>query len=168
MSLRTPPGRFSRTGPCTTPPGVGTAGPAPTDTSRPSPAQELEGTPPAAPKTAGRGRPAHHPIPTTTGLGPHRLVSRSSVTHNRGVRLRWAKSSRNHRVGRASATHVITHHQPTPLDPVQPHQQPRRWWRGVDERGRELDVIAAELPDGTLLVTHVFPVALSPSRKAPT
>jgi len=84
------------------------------------------------------------------------------------VRLRWAKSSRNHRVGRASATHVITHYESTPLGPVQPHQQPRHWWRRIDERGRELDVIAAELPDGTLLVTHVFPVALSPSRKAPT
>jgi len=38
----------------------------------------------------------------------------------------------------------------------------------MDERGRELDVIAAESPDGTFLVTHVFPVALSPSRRAPT
>lgn len=88
--------------------------------------------------------------------------------HNHSVRLRWTKASRKHRVGRASAIYVITHCQPTPLSPVQPHQQPRQWWRGTDERGRELDVIAAEQPDGTWLVTHVFPVALNPSRKAPT
>ena len=41
---------------------------------------------------------------------------------------------------------------------------PRWWWTGDDERGRELEVAALDLPDGPLLVIHVFPTALRISR----
>lgn len=69
--------------------------------------------------------------------------------------LRFTRSARKHRIGKASARHVIA--TTTPVirhDPT--HQTTTRSWLGPDERGRELEIVAIERPD-CWLVVHVMP-----------
>lgn len=75
--------------------------------------------------------------------------------------LRFSHSARKHRIGRASARHVIA------TSPAQSDLHPvtgeTLWsWEGDDERGRELEIVAVEKPDA-LLVIHVMPT--QPGRK---
>lgn len=69
--------------------------------------------------------------------------------------IRFTRGSRKHRIGRASARHVI--------DAVTPHVDVDdvtgaviTRWVGADERGRELEIIAIGRPDCRLVI-HVMP-----------
>lgn len=68
--------------------------------------------------------------------------------------MRFARSSRKHRIGRESARYVIA--EATPHTSREPDGTVSRSWIGVDERGRELEVLAFERPD-CWLVVHVMP-----------
>lgn len=73
-----------------------------------------------------------------------------------GVRpIRFTKSSRKHRIGRAHARHVI---ETTPAiagtDPITGDHTLA--WIGPDDRGVELEIVAIEKPDCTLVI-HVMP-----------
>ncbi|MCU1492796.1 MAG: hypothetical protein JWO62_560 [Acidimicrobiaceae bacterium] len=72
--------------------------------------------------------------------------------------LRWYRSARRHRIGRAHALHVITSTQPTLVPPKEGLDQ-RLVWVGEDDRGIELEIVALDLPD-VVVVIHVMPTAL--------
>ena len=75
--------------------------------------------------------------------------------------IRFTQSARRHRIGRASARHVLAMTDPTPVTTSSGAQA---WlYVGPDERGRELEVIALEVADAAqpyLLVIHVMPTRL--------
>ncbi|MGH9304532.1 MAG: hypothetical protein ACRDZ5_08995, partial [Acidimicrobiales bacterium] len=72
--------------------------------------------------------------------------------------VRFARSARQHRVGKAHALHVIDTSPPTDVPAVGDFDA-RRVWRGPDDRGLELEIVAIILPS-ELLVIHVMPTAL--------
>ena len=79
-----------------------------------------------------------------------------------GARIRFTQAARTHRVGRASARHVMAG---VVLTNTSTHRGSPAWFYvGSDERGRELEIIATEVvaPTGKeiLLVVHVMPTAL--------
>ena len=80
-----------------------------------------------------------------------------------GVAIRFTQAARKHRIGRASARHVMATTTPTATTTEQGNDA---WqYLGPDERGRELEVIAVEVvspPKGQsyLLVIHVMPTSL--------
>lgn len=79
-----------------------------------------------------------------------------------GVLIRFTQSARRHRIGRASARHVMATTSP---DSVTTTGGADAWsYVGIDERGRELEIIAIELTPPTgepyLLVIHVMPTRL--------
>jgi hypothetical protein len=72
--------------------------------------------------------------------------------------LRWFRSARRHRIGKAHALHVV--------DTVDPEQVPatstadaRLVWIGEDDRGVELEIVALDLPDAVVVI-HVMPTKL--------
>ena len=69
----------------------------------------------------------------------------------------WSQSSRRHRIGRAHARHVMATVEPT--ESVTTAGHPALPWIGTDDRGVELEIVAAMLPD-LYLVVHVMPTAL--------
>ncbi len=76
--------------------------------------------------------------------------------------IRFAQSARKHRIGRASARHVMASTEPA-LAITRGGAE--AWlYTGSDERGRELEIIAVEVhPAGAapyLLVLHVMPTLL--------
>lgn len=72
--------------------------------------------------------------------------------------IKWARSARKHRIGRAHAAYVIET-APSAFEPSPaPHLQPRLRWVGADDRGVELEVVA--VVTDVLLVIHVMPTAL--------
>ena len=78
------------------------------------------------------------------------------------LEIRFTQSARKHRIGRASARHVLASTEPTA---VTTSSGADAWlYVGPDERGRELEVIALEVhpADGGryLLVIHVMPTQL--------
>ena len=79
------------------------------------------------------------------------------------VEIRFTQAARKHRVGRASARHVMNTATPTATMTDQGNEA---WqYRGLDERGRELEVIAVEVASTAekqsyLLVIHVMPTTL--------
>lgn len=68
--------------------------------------------------------------------------------------IRFARSSRKHRIGRASARHVIATVRAT--EEIDSTGTTFWSWIGDDERGRELEILAIEKPD-VLLIIHVMP-----------
>lgn len=79
-----------------------------------------------------------------------------------GAVVRWTQSARRHQIGKASARHVIRGVEPartTTLGGAGARQR-----LGLDERGRELEIVAIDVepPDGPpyLLVIHVTPTTL--------
>jgi len=70
--------------------------------------------------------------------------------------IRFTRSSRKHRVGRASARHVIETVTPSVETDDSTDALVMRWV-GSDERGRELEIIAIERTDCHLVV-HVMPL----------
>ncbi len=77
--------------------------------------------------------------------------------------IRFTQSARRHRIGRASARHVLASAEPTP---VTTSSGADAWlYVGPDERGRELEIIALEVrpvdaAQPYLLVIHVMPTQL--------
>lgn len=73
--------------------------------------------------------------------------------------IRFAKSARRHKIGRASARFVIAN---SPwFDAYTTDGELRRWWVDDDERGRELEIMAITGPrDGSCFVVHVMPTQL--------
>ena len=79
------------------------------------------------------------------------------------LEIRFTQSARKHRIGRASARHVLATAEPTAVTTT---SGANAWlYVGPDERGRELEIIALEVhpADGGqsyLLVIHVMPTQL--------
>ncbi len=69
--------------------------------------------------------------------------------------VRFAKSARKHRIGKAHALFVLESYEPT-LVLASVGQDQKLLWIGQDDRGLELEVIALELSD-CILVIHVMP-----------
>jgi hypothetical protein len=67
--------------------------------------------------------------------------------------MRFARSARRRRTGRPHALAVMTTRSATALPADDEHDE-RRVWIGGDDRGIELTVVAAHMPEG-LLVLHV-------------
>lgn len=87
------------------------------------------------------------------GFAPYVVGYKSCVDR----RVRWAKSSRRHRIGHASALFVMN---TTPdVRTEVSGRRPLRSWVGMGERGRELEVVAVEYDD-LLLVIHIMPTDL--------
>lgn len=79
-----------------------------------------------------------------------------------GAVVRWTQAARRHRIGKASARHVMQSVEPAR---VTTNSGVSAWqWIGVDERGRELEIIAVAIdPPGAepyVLVIHVMPTRL--------
>jgi hypothetical protein len=72
------------------------------------------------------------------------------VPHNESVEVRWTKSTRKHRIGRAHALHVMAR-----TTPIQDGDRLIR--EGPDDRGVELEIVAIVLDEDSLLVIHVMP-----------
>ena len=96
--------------------------------------------------------------------GPHRTVAEPTcAVHNRAVEtVRFARSARKHRVGRAHVVQVIDTTVPKDV-PAVGEFDPRKVWVGVEDRGLELEIVAVVLP-GELLIIHVMPTALRRKR----
>ncbi len=77
--------------------------------------------------------------------------------------IRFTQSARRHRIGRASARHVLAGTEPTP---VTTSSGADAWlYIGPDEGGRELEIITLEVRPADsaqpyLLVIHVMPTQL--------
>ena len=79
------------------------------------------------------------------------------------LEIRFTQSARKHRIGRTSARHVLAGTRPTPV--IATSGADAWLYIGLDERGRELEIIAVEVQpaDGGqryLLVIHVMPTRL--------
>ena len=75
-----------------------------------------------------------------------------------GKPIRFTRSSRRHRVGKASAHFVMTNEE-AEVGVNGATGETTFTWIGHDERGRELHIVAVDRPD-CILVIHVFPTAL--------
>lgn len=73
------------------------------------------------------------------------------------MEVRWAQSSRRHRIGRAHARHVMSTVAPTESKTASGNRA--LLWVGTDDRGVEPEIVAAVLPD-LYLVVHVMPTTL--------
>jgi hypothetical protein len=71
--------------------------------------------------------------------------------------LRWFRSARRHRVGRAHALHVMTTNHPIVVPATAAYDE-RLVWIGVDDRGIELEIVALALPEAVIVI-HVMPTA---------
>jgi hypothetical protein len=76
--------------------------------------------------------------------------------------VRFTRAARRHRIGRASALHVMTRLAPSRTTTV---GGASAWlWVGEDERGRELEIIGVTVQpadeESFLLVIHVMPTHL--------
>ena len=76
--------------------------------------------------------------------------------------VRFTQAARRHRIGKASARHVMNHVAPSGTTTV---GGASAWlWVGDDERGRGLEIIGVviQAPEGDpfLLVIHVMPTQL--------
>jgi hypothetical protein len=69
--------------------------------------------------------------------------------------IRFTRSARKHRIGKAHAMHVISTVEPETI-PATDTADTRLSWVGEDGRGVELEIVALEL-DGMWLVIHVMP-----------
>ena len=76
------------------------------------------------------------------------------------MEIKFTQAARRHRIGRASVRWVMAHNTPTAITT---NSGDVAWqWVGLDERGRELEVIAIEVQgeqdaEPVLLVIHVMP-----------
>ncbi len=78
------------------------------------------------------------------------------------VEIRFTQAARKHRVGRSSVRYVLA--RATASGTTTSQGNPGWRYVGVDERGRELEIIAVEVTgatgEGVLLVIHVMPTNL--------
>ncbi len=69
--------------------------------------------------------------------------------------VRFSRSARKHRIGKAHVIYIMDHVQPTVIH-ADADSDERLLWIGTDDRGVELEVVALKLP-GLLLVIHAMP-----------
>lgn len=78
--------------------------------------------------------------------------------HNSGMDIRFARTARRHRIGKARALAAMNDSgEPQVIPASREGESDRYLWVGRDARGVLLEVIAVERPD-CLLVIHVMPV----------
>jgi hypothetical protein len=69
--------------------------------------------------------------------------------------VRFASSSRRHRIGQGHARYVINTYSPVVIS-IEGEETRKLMWIGIDDRGLELEVIAFETEEG-FVVIHVMP-----------
>jgi hypothetical protein len=76
------------------------------------------------------------------------------------VEIRFTQAARRHRIGRFSVRHVMA--STTPVSTVTVQGNLGWLYVGLDERDRELEILAVEVgePETYLLVVHVMPTTL--------
>ncbi len=86
--------------------------------------------------------------------------NRPVLYHNMRVDrvVRWYRSARRHRIGKAHAMHVIGSVEPTPV-PASDTADARLVWIGSDDRGVELEIVALDRGD-VIVVIQVMPTSL--------
>lgn len=72
--------------------------------------------------------------------------------------VRWYRSARRHRIGKAHALYVIATTEPTAVPPAE-GRDPQLYWLGLDDRGIELEIVALDLADAVVVI-HVMPTTL--------
>jgi hypothetical protein len=72
--------------------------------------------------------------------------------------IRWYRTARRHRIGKAHALFVINSVRPERIAATVSHDA-RLVWIGVDDRGIELEIVALERADD-IVVIHVMPTSL--------
>lgn len=72
--------------------------------------------------------------------------------------IRFSRSARRHRIGKAHAYYVMANNQPVIVNDPQTRQATMTWI-AEDSRGRELEIAAVETMD-CFLVIHVMPTSL--------
>jgi hypothetical protein len=72
--------------------------------------------------------------------------------------VRWYRSARRHRIGKAHAMHVIDSADPVRV-PASADVDARLVWIGVDDRGIELEIVALDLEEAVVVI-HVMPTSL--------
>ena len=78
------------------------------------------------------------------------------MAHNvRAKEVRFAKSARKHRIGKAHVLFVLENHEPVTFLPIDGEDQ-KFLWIGHDDRVLELEIVALKLPE-YILVIHVMP-----------
>ena len=76
------------------------------------------------------------------------------------MEIQFTQAARRHRIGRASVRWMLA--RTTPISATTASGSPAWRWVGLDERGRELEVVAVEVqgdrdPEPVLLIIHVMP-----------
>ena len=69
--------------------------------------------------------------------------------------VRFAKSARKHRIGRAHVLFVLENYEPVTFLSIYGEDQ-KLLWIGQDDRGLELEIVAIKLVEH-ILVIHVMP-----------
>ena len=69
--------------------------------------------------------------------------------------MRFAKSARKHRIGKAHALFVLENHEPVTFLSSYGEDQ-KLLWIAQDDRGLELEIVAGKLAEN-ILVIHVMP-----------
>jgi len=69
--------------------------------------------------------------------------------------VRFAKSARKHRIGKAHVLFVLENHDPVTFLSIYGEDQKQLWIR-QDDRGLELEIVAVKLVEH-ILVIHVMP-----------
>lgn len=78
------------------------------------------------------------------------------VAHNMWEKeVRFAKSARKHRIGKAHALFVLEDHEPVTFLSSYGEDQ-KLLWIAQDDRGLELEIVAVKLAEN-ILVIHVMP-----------
>jgi len=72
--------------------------------------------------------------------------------------VRWYRSARRHRIGKAHAMHVIASTEPTSV-PASGTTDARLVWIGRDDRGIELEIVALDREDAVVVI-RVMPTSL--------
>ncbi|GAA4822567.1 hypothetical protein GCM10023353_33890 [Tomitella cavernea] len=82
------------------------------------------------------------------------------LCHNKRMdrQIRWYRSARRHRIGKAHAMHVIDSVEAEQVDATE-SSDARLVWIGKDDRGVELEIVALDL-DHAVVVIRVMPTEL--------
>ncbi|WP_375001929.1 hypothetical protein [Aeromicrobium sp. CTD01-1L150] len=71
------------------------------------------------------------------------------------MRVKFAQSTRKHRIAKGRAFYVIDNNEP--VTRINTRGEVEYEWVGTDERGLELEVVGAQIDDDLILVFHVMP-----------
>jgi hypothetical protein len=80
------------------------------------------------------------------------------------VQIRFGRSARRHRIGKAHALHVMANVEPLVHTNARGERQYE--WQGLDDRGDELEIVGVMLADETtLFIFHVMPTRFRRGRQ---